>query len=74
MTIKIQMLGCQNLLSCHLSLRATCPPAFAEALAQAGQGLAGGSAAISLAKFQITNSNIQINPNVKIPNPNRFKH
>jgi hypothetical protein len=49
-----------------MSLRATCPLAFAEALAQAGQGLArllesygeqaGGSVAISLAKSQIPKS------------------
>jgi len=48
------------------SLRATCPLAFAEAFAQAGQGLArllesygeqaGGSVAIPLAKSQIVNN------------------
>ena len=53
-----------------MSLRATCPLAFAEALAQAGQGLArllesygeqaGGSVAISVAKFQIPKSKLQI--------------
>jgi hypothetical protein len=51
-------------------LQATCPLAFAEALAQAGQGLArllesygeqaGGSVAISVAKFQIPKSKLQI--------------
>jgi hypothetical protein len=36
--------------SSFLSLRATCPPlAFAEALAQAGTAMAGGSVAISIA-------------------------
>jgi hypothetical protein len=51
----------------------TCPPlAFAEALAQAGTAMArllesygeqaGGSVAISLAKFQIPKSNLQTNP------------
>jgi hypothetical protein len=55
-----------------VSLRANCPLAFAEALAQAGQSLArllesygeqaGGSLAIPLTKFQIPKSNLQTNP------------
>ena len=69
----------------HLSLRATCPLAFAEALAQAGQGLArllesygeqaGGSAAISIAPTEIASgrSPLAMTIGKKVPHNDRAK-